>query len=206
MGLGALLMVAGSFYLGWLLYREYRSKHSGVLLLSAALGLTMGSVLTVIVAGLLSSSEYGYLADNTQSVMRMPMFGWYLDGRDFRIPHFFATHMMQLIPMYGFYLSRGNRSITKSKARLYWVTAVYNPGDHHAFCHRRLKGIRGRSAYFLYRECFNTWVGCTFCTSTKNIGELDHFGRADINAVWWMRKKYALRPQLRPAHCFFNSG
>lgn len=125
MGVGALLMVVGSFYLGWLLYREYKYERGGILLLSATLGLTVGSVLTLVVAGFLSSSEYGYLVGSAQSVMRVPVFGWYLDGLDFRIPHFFATHMMQLIPLYGLYLSQSNQAIAESKTRLYWVTGVY---------------------------------------------------------------------------------
>ena len=126
MGLGALVMVAGSFYLGWLLYREYKSELSGILLLSAALGLTIGSVLTLLIAGFLSSLEQGYQVANSQSVMRVPLFGWYLDGLDFRIPHFFATHMMQLIPLYGFYLSRSYMAIADCKARLYYVVGIYS--------------------------------------------------------------------------------
>jgi len=125
MGLGAVLMVVGSFYLGWLLYREFKSERGEVLLMSAALGLVIGSVLTLLVAGFLSSSEQGYLAVKSESVMRVPVFGWYLDGLDLRIPHFFATHMMQLVPLYGLYLSRSERAIADSKSRLYWMVGVY---------------------------------------------------------------------------------
>ena len=125
MGLGAVLMVVGSFYLGWLLLQEYKSERSEILLLSAALGLFIGSVLTLLIAGFLSSSEFGYLAVSSQSVMRVPVTGWYLDGLDFRIPHFFATHTMQLIPLYGFYLSRSNIANSNRKPRLYWVAGVY---------------------------------------------------------------------------------
>ena len=125
MGVGAVLMVAGSFYLGCLLYRQYKSERSDIVLLSAAFGLIMGSVLTLLIAGFLSSSEKGYLVVNSESVMRVPLFGWYLDGLDFRIPHFFATHMMQLLPLYGLYLSRSNMATAASKARLYWVAGIY---------------------------------------------------------------------------------
>jgi len=125
MGLGAVLMVAGSFFLGWLLLREFKSERSSVLLLSAAYGLIIGSGLTLLIASFLSTSGQGYFAVNSHSIMRVPVFGWYLDGRDLRIPHFFATHMMQLIPLYGLYLSHSETAIAECKIRLYWVLGVY---------------------------------------------------------------------------------
>lgn len=127
MGLGAVTLVVGSFYLGYLLYREYQPRHNNILLLSAALGLTIGSVLTLVIAGYLSSPEGKYLVDTSmQDTLRLPIFSWYLNGQDLRIPHFFATHMMQLIPLYGLWLSRKNISFNKSKVRLLWCTGTYS--------------------------------------------------------------------------------
>jgi hypothetical protein len=54
MGLGAVMLVLGSFYLGYLLFREYQPTRNQPLLLASALGLTTGSVLTLIVAGHMS--------------------------------------------------------------------------------------------------------------------------------------------------------
>lgn len=126
MGLGAVTLVAGSFYLGYLLYRKYQTDRSSSLVLSAALGLTIGSVLTLIIASYLSSGTSGYPVDiNNPDVMRLPIVSWYLDGRDLRIPHFFATHMMQIIPFYGLWLTRKNVSITDAKVRLFWSTGIY---------------------------------------------------------------------------------
>ncbi len=130
MGLGAVILVAGSFYLGYLLYREYRenqTKQNSLILISSALGLTIGSVLTLIIAGYLSSRTTGYVVNaETVNVMRMPIFSWYLDGKDLRIPHFFATHMMQLFPLYGYWLSKKNTSFAEGKSRVLKSIAIYS--------------------------------------------------------------------------------
>ncbi len=124
MGLGAVILVLGSFSLGAALYREYQSQTDNILLLSAALGLTLGSVLTLIIAGYLSSFETGYVSNsNAQMVLRLPLLSWYLNGQDLRIPHFLATHMMQLLPLYGLWLSRRSLAIADAKIRLYWAAA-----------------------------------------------------------------------------------
>jgi len=125
MGVGAVILVAGSFYLGYLLFREYQLQKDDVFLFSAALGLTIGSVLTLIIASHLASGETGYLAPVDEEVLRMPLFSWYLNGEDLRIPHFFATHMMQLLPLYGFWLSRRNLPIANARAQLFWSVGIY---------------------------------------------------------------------------------
>ena len=129
MGIGAVILVAGSFYLGYLLYREYRAnqnKQNTLILISSALGLIIGSVLTLIIASYLSTRTTGYPLDaNTESVIRLPIFSWYLDGKDLRIPHFFATHMMQFFPLYGFWLTRKNVSIANGKSKVFWGIGIY---------------------------------------------------------------------------------
>ena len=106
--------------------QEYQSKRNNLLLLSSALGLTIGSVLTLVIASYLSSGETGYsINTNTENVMRLPIFSWYLNGDDLRIPHFFATHMMQFFPLCGLWLTRKKVSFTVEKTRLLWGTGIY---------------------------------------------------------------------------------
>ena len=125
MGLGALMLVLGSFYLGYLLFQEYQSARNYPLLLASALGLTTGSVLTLIIAGYMSSQTGNGITANSFEALRVPVFGWYLNGQDLRIPHFFATHMMQFLPLYGFWLSRKNQTIdNKHRAQLFWATSI----------------------------------------------------------------------------------
>ena len=125
MGLGALMLVLGSFYLGYLLFLEYKSTRNQPLLLASAFGLTTGSVLTLIIAGYMSSQTDSGITASSFEALRVPVFGWYLNGQDLRIPHFFATHMMQLLPLYGLWLSGKNRVVDgKYEARLVWATTV----------------------------------------------------------------------------------
>ena len=126
MGLGAIALVAGSFYLGCLLYREYQPERNSALLLSSALGLVIGSVLTLIIAGYLSSSESGYAIETDMQALRVPIFSWYLNGQDLRIPHFFATHMMQFFPLYGLWLSRKKMPVDSCKRRLFYSAGFYS--------------------------------------------------------------------------------
>ena len=125
MGLGAVTLVLGSFYLGYLLFQEYRLTRNQPLLLASALGLTTGSVLTLIIAGYMSSQTDNGITASSFEALRVPVFGWYLNGQDLRIPHFFATHMMQLLPLYGFWLSQINQAVDGAyETRLIWTTGI----------------------------------------------------------------------------------
>ena len=85
MGIAAIVLIAGSFYLGILLFRKYR-KEGNSFILASALGLTIGSILTLIVAGKLGSLPQNAVAP--EGVAQVPVLGWYLNGQDMRVPHF----------------------------------------------------------------------------------------------------------------------
>jgi hypothetical protein len=126
MGLGAVILVSGSFYLGYLLFRKYKLERNNPLLFASALGLTVGSVLTLIVASYMSSQTDNVMVGGAQEALRVPLLGWYLNGQDIRIPHFFATHMMQLLPIYGLWLSQKGQAISgQYEARLLWITGAF---------------------------------------------------------------------------------
>ena len=125
MGLGAVMLVLGSFYLGYLLFEEYQSTRDQPLLLASALGLTTGSVLTLIVAGYMSSQTANEITTNSYEAFRVPLLGWYLNGQDIRIPHFLATHMMQLLPLYGLWLNKNKQAVGGVyETRLIWTTSI----------------------------------------------------------------------------------
>jgi hypothetical protein len=126
MGLGAFILVLGSFYLGYLLYQEYRAQNNNSFLLASALGLTLGSILTLVIASYMSSQANYAPAFATQQSLQMPLLGWYLNGQDLRIPHFLATHMMQLFPLYGIWLVSKNVTASSAKKQLLWSTGIYS--------------------------------------------------------------------------------
>ena len=106
MGLGAVILVAVSFYLGWLLYRDYREEKRDSFKLAAAYGLMLGSVLTLIIASTMSSGQNHFVGTPVADAWTVPIVSWSLSGGDLRGPHFFATHLMQILPLYGLWLHR----------------------------------------------------------------------------------------------------
>lgn len=110
MGVGAVSIVAGSFVIGWMIWRHGRSDRGDGLRLGAAWGLMIASVLTVITAGMLSSgamAEPGHWVGGIRSdAGGLFLVGWSRTGGDLRVPHFFATHIMQALPLLGLVLDR----------------------------------------------------------------------------------------------------
>jgi hypothetical protein len=110
MGVGAVLLVAVSFDLGRRILKSPRPGLGVGVRLAAGLGLTLGSAATLMTAGILGSGEIplalgypeGHWVGGTLSdAGGLPFLGWSTTGGDLRIPHFFATHIMQILPIMG---------------------------------------------------------------------------------------------------------
>lgn len=110
MGLGAASIVVGCFAVGWMIWRHGRSDLGEGLRLGAAWGLMIGAVLTLVTAGMLSSgaiAEPGHWVGGARSdAGGLFLVGWSRTGGDLRVPHFFATHIMQGLPLLGLLLDR----------------------------------------------------------------------------------------------------
>jgi hypothetical protein len=107
MGVGAVLLVVASFVLGSQICRS-RKPWTGVRW-GAALGLIMGSVLTLLTAGFMSgqpSHYFGIALGAASDGNGLPLVGWSLSLPDLRPPHFVATHMMQALPIVGLFADR----------------------------------------------------------------------------------------------------
>lgn len=110
MGVGAVLLVAISFDLGRRILKSPRSGLGVGVRLGAGLGLTLGSAATLVTAGILGSGEIplalGYpeghwVGGVLTDAGGLPFLGWSTTGGDLRVPHFFATHIMQALPILG---------------------------------------------------------------------------------------------------------
>ncbi len=123
MGLGAVILVAVSFYLGWLLYRHRHTSERRILQTAAIWGLILGSGLTLLIAGTMSSLPGHFVNPQAANGWIVPFFGWSLSGGDLRIPHFFATHLMQLLPLYGWWLERKRSGFAAAQFKL-WIFAL----------------------------------------------------------------------------------
>ncbi|WP_026621547.1 hypothetical protein M728_005231 (plasmid) [Ensifer sp. WSM1721] len=110
MGVGAVTIVVGCFVFGWMIWRHGRRDMGEGLRFGATWGLMIGAVLTVITAGLLSSgalAEPGHWVGGVRSdADGLFLVGWSRTGGDLRVPHFFATHIMQALPLLGLLLDR----------------------------------------------------------------------------------------------------
>lgn len=69
---------------------------------SLGLGLILTFVLTVAVAGTMSSNGSHFVGGNLSDAEAWPLMGWARDGGDLRVAHFFATHAMHVVPLLGF--------------------------------------------------------------------------------------------------------
>jgi hypothetical protein len=108
MGVGAVLLVLATFVLGVMIWR-YGPKNGSGLRFGSIVGLMLGSVLTVIF-GWYMGSQPAHLVQAAGTVVNdasgMPVVGWSRRAGDLRIPHFVATHIMQVLPLLGLLLDR----------------------------------------------------------------------------------------------------
>jgi len=104
MGIGAVFLVLASFVLGLMIWR-YGKKEGAGLRLGSILGLILGSALTLHYAMTMANMPSGtHLVGQVITYAKLPIFGWSLEVGDLRIPHFIATHMMQILPLAGWLL------------------------------------------------------------------------------------------------------
>ena len=66
-----------------------------------AIGLTGGTLLTLVIGFRLGGALNHHVGLEPAGATRFPFTGWSMSVGDLRVPHFFATHMMQTIPPAG---------------------------------------------------------------------------------------------------------
>ncbi len=101
MGLIAIVLTASTMVYAVLIGRHRALDLDPAVRLSVVLGLVLTFVLTLIAAGYLASGTGHFVGGNDLDVEGMPLTGWARDGGDLRVPHFFATHAMQVLPFAG---------------------------------------------------------------------------------------------------------
>lgn len=106
MGIGAISMVVGCFFIGLAIWRAKPQVNGQGLWLGAALGLMAGAILTAITASIMSSGAGHWVGGNQSDANGLFLLGWSTSGGDLRVPHFFATHLMQALPILGLLADR----------------------------------------------------------------------------------------------------
>lgn len=105
MGVIAIVLTSASAVYGWLILRDTRSRLAPAFRLSLGLGLLLTFVLTVLAAGFMSGLDSHLAGGNLSDAEAAPLMGWARDGGDLRVAHFFATHAMHIIPLFGYLAS-----------------------------------------------------------------------------------------------------
>lgn len=120
MGIGAVLLVVTALVLGIMIWRKAEASMPA-LKLGAVLGLVIGSLLTLIFAGYMSSSSSHWVGASVSDANGLPIFGWSREVGDLRVAHFIATHMMQTLPIIGLVADKARWSQGRL---LVWIAAI----------------------------------------------------------------------------------
>ena len=105
MGIGAVLMIVAALVLAWQIWRKGDRGGAG-LRLGAIVGLSAGFVLTLVLAGYMSSTGRYVGAELTGGGATVPFFGWSREYGDLRPAHFVSMHLMQVVPFAGWLADR----------------------------------------------------------------------------------------------------
>lgn len=105
---GAVVITMSAFAVGWASITDGRGLNLA-LRIGIAVGLIGGSILTLITAFRMGGALNHHVGSETEAALRMPITGWSLTVGDRRVPHFFATHMMQSVPVFAAVVSQALR-------------------------------------------------------------------------------------------------
>lgn len=102
-GIAAVTLTSGSLGLGIAVWRNPESGLAPALHLSIWLSLMLTFILTLVVAGYLSSNNGHFVGTSTR---QLAILGWSRDAGDLRVAHLFATHALHAIPLVGLIATR----------------------------------------------------------------------------------------------------
>lgn len=127
MGGSALVIVMATFALGLSVLRNPKPSLTTGLRLGASWGAIFCAVATLIVAGALASGRFSgagpWIGTIRTDAGGLPIVGWSTSVGDLRVPHFFATHLIQVLPLTG-WLADQLASKTRFSLNPRWVVVV----------------------------------------------------------------------------------
>ena len=118
MAAGAVALVVGVGVIGWLVKRDKDADLSPAMREAIWLGFLLTLVLTMIVAGYMSSGSTRFVGIHPEGAPTLPLVGWSGVTGDLRPAHFASLHAMQALPLLALILSRVERSGTVRTIRL----------------------------------------------------------------------------------------
>jgi len=124
MGAGVSVVMLGTLVIGIAVWRGARDEIGPGLRTGAALGAIIGTLATLLTAGAMSSLQLTptghWVGGDLTDASGLPVFGWSTTGGDLRVPHFFATHLVQVLPVVGWLTDRHQASFGRGTV---WLVA-----------------------------------------------------------------------------------
>ncbi|WP_442582333.1 hypothetical protein ACSBOB_10455 [Mesorhizobium sp. ASY16-5R] len=101
MGVGAVILTTPPTVYAWLVARNPATGLSPVVREALVVGLALTLPLTLMTAGTMASMAGHAVGGSGLDSGGFPLMGWVRDGGDLRVAHFFATHSLHVIPLFG---------------------------------------------------------------------------------------------------------
>lgn len=122
MAVGAVVLTVAAGAIGVMVVLDGQVRMGPGLRHAAALGLIGGTLLTLVIAFEMGGRMAHHVGTPPQPEARWPVLGWSRDVGDLRPPHFFATHMMQAVPVLGWLADRALPPV--AAATFAWAAAA----------------------------------------------------------------------------------
>ncbi|MGH6714313.1 MAG: hypothetical protein ACREEK_35835 [Bradyrhizobium sp.] len=106
MAIGAVFITVAAAGVGAVAWLDTDASLAFAIRLAIAVGLTGGTLLTLVIAFRMGGALNHHVGIEPAGAARFPLTGWSMSVGDLRVPHFFATHMMQAIPVIGLVADR----------------------------------------------------------------------------------------------------
>lgn len=128
-GLAAIILTTGALVYGFLIWRNKNTGLSKPMHFAIWFGSISMAIMTVVVASYMAAQSGHLVGGNLLDTEAMPIMGWATDGGDLRVSHFFASHIIHILPLFvlissWMFKSTSMRAVI-SVAALYSVFTFY---------------------------------------------------------------------------------
>ena len=122
MGGAAVVVMICTLIIGVAAWRGTHEQIGVGLRAGILLGSVVGTLSTLVTAGALASGAVTptghWIGGELSDANGLPLLGWSTTGGDLRVPHFFATHLLQALPILGWL---ADRTLPRLSVSIVWA-------------------------------------------------------------------------------------